>query len=122
MPIHSTLIQNHSFKLRATARGGGFKETQDIKIKLKNCDNISPKLTVKETLLIDTFPSSVSVKSNFVLEEPDECPITDFRISRVINDDTQRPEGNIGNIVSINKFGQVSVIIENPKDVYKVYV
>jgi len=85
MPIHSTLIQNHSFKLRATARGGGFKETQDIKIKLKNCDNIAPELSGKETLLIDTFP--ISVKSNFVVEEPDECPITDFRISRVINDD-----------------------------------
>ena len=39
MPEYETLTQMISFKLKATAKGGLTASTDQIKIKLKNCDN-----------------------------------------------------------------------------------
>ena len=48
MPNHTTQTQTHKFKIKAIARGGAFMESNEIRVKLKNCDNIAPKLFSEE--------------------------------------------------------------------------
>lgn len=43
MPNYKELIQRHAFIIKAIARGGAKNESDEIKIMLKNCDNLPPE-------------------------------------------------------------------------------
>ena len=79
MPSYTTVSKTLSFKLKATAQGGSTTITDDIKIKLRNCDNLAPEIIGAGTIEVDTeVPTTVSVKSYFNSSEPLDCPVNTY--------------------------------------------
>ena len=79
MPSYTTVSKTLSFKLKATALGGITAITDDIKIKLRNCDNLAPEIIGARTIEVEAdVPTTVSIKSSFNSSEPLDCPVNTY--------------------------------------------
>ena len=69
---------------------------------------------------VDSKVKSISVKESFESSEPSECPIKKWKIVKTVNKKTNLTE--FDEIVKINDFGLIAVLIEKPEEDYLVYV
>jgi hypothetical protein len=75
------------------------------------------------TLTVETFPNSLDISESFESLEPIECPLTGFKIDRIVNNAAMNTTEKIPEkIASINKAGLVTISIQEPKDIYHVYI
>ena len=56
----------------------------DINLKLKDCNKEVPYLLENTTFTVKTFPGKVDVFESFASPNSSECPLINFRISRVV--------------------------------------
>ena len=122
LPDFVSAVQLISFRVRATAKGGATLVSGVVNLKLKNCNNIFPRLVDNTTFMIETFPNSLDISQSFESLDPIECPLTGFKIDKIVRNSTNSTEKVPEKIATIDKAGLVSISIQDPIDIYYIYI